>query len=91
MIAFGQRDHTFRGMNIMTCSLESFVQVTDRQNKIDGIPFSLISSSLDIAGISFILFDDQEIVVCYLEPLHQQMRIELKFTITSYVCDKRLG
>lgn len=27
-IAFAQRDHTFRGMSMMTCSLESFVQVT---------------------------------------------------------------
>lgn len=27
MIAFAQRDHAFRGMNMMTCSLESFVQV----------------------------------------------------------------
>lgn len=28
MIAFGQRDHVFRGMHMMTCSLESFLQVS---------------------------------------------------------------
>lgn len=28
MIAFAHRDHTLRCMNMMTCSLESFVQVT---------------------------------------------------------------
>lgn len=27
MVAFAQRDHTFRGMNMISCSLETFVQV----------------------------------------------------------------
>lgn len=37
MIAFAHRDHTFRGMDMLSCSLASFVQVNSKYHRKDSI------------------------------------------------------
>lgn len=58
MVAFGQRDHAFRGVHVITCSLASFLQVTQSTLTQSMLLINENCALSDNKGIRLILLDD---------------------------------